>query len=163
MKKILNVQLIRQKKNQTTCGVVSLEMVLAYHGLKKSTENLIDYFDSPRQKIMYGGGMDHPEIAIAAERLGFEAQEYTDLTFKNLVDFIDKDSPIILRYRPFLAPRARHFCVLTGYDTNDKKLFINDPNYMLDKKYWLYDKFKKWWNINGKDKTTNYGVRIRNI
>ena len=154
--KILDAPKIKQRPQY--CGIACLDMALSYFGLEISQEDTAQYFKNYKE-IEKNMGVYTSELVSVAKKLGFKATYWEKLGLEDIIEFIDKNSPIIALGRWLKDPYARHFILIKGYDNKKRQVFVNDPD-DLRKNRFDYDKFKKLWITKGKEGTNRVGIII---
>ena len=157
MKKVLDAPKIKQLPGGY-CGVASLNMIVAYHGLQISQEDLAQYFLEP--DTIEEAGVSRHEIVMAARELGFIAHPYNGLNLEKVIELIDRDLPIIARIKS-KSWGWGHFCVIKGYDDKQPLIYINNPDDLRRNKI-DWQEFKYAWDLSRRKwGTRNYGIVVR--
>jgi ABC-type bacteriocin/lantibiotic exporter with double-glycine peptidase domain len=157
MKEVLAVPKIKQLPGGY-CGVASLEMILAYHGLEIPQLELAEYFDEP--DTIKEQGIWRQEIATAARKLGFLADSYYNMDLEKVIELINQGLPVIARVKSRKRKGLAHFICVKGYDTNESVIYYNDPGDLRRSKY-SYEQFEKIWWLKEGNRTKNYGIVVR--
>src|SRR5258708_287244 len=111
------------------CGPTCLSMIFDFYG-KPATANAI--FSKT------GAGVDSlisvAQLLLAAQAMGFTANYKTELTVKDLTNYLDNSIPVIalvnngsLGSRQDKSDTGGHFLVVVGY--RDDGYFVNDPDF----------------------------------
>lgn len=113
------------------CGVISLAMLLNYHGLEiDSNELLKDAFAS--ECYLGGIGWKHKELARLAERFELQAKNFDWATLEETVAFeqmlqaLQKGPILASIHHTFDPQKGGHLIVVTGLE--DNTVFYNDPD-----------------------------------
>ncbi len=116
--KIPDVPLIAQKENH--CGPASLAMVMQFHGIKKSPDEIAKGLFHEKLK-----GSFFPEMKARARDEGMVVIEVNDMedAFKELTA---GNPVIILQNNGFAFFPRWHFSVLTGFDLKGPDVFLHD-------------------------------------
>ncbi len=116
--KIPDVPIIAQKENH--CGPASLAMVMQFHGIKKSPDELARGLFHEKLK-----GSFFPEMKARARDEGMVVIEVNDLedAFKELTA---GNPVIVLQNNGFAFFPRWHFSVLTGIDLKGPDVFLHD-------------------------------------
>jgi len=79
----LPIELFKQPEG--FCGPTFLRMVLAYYGIEKTKDELVNLMSATREY-----GCDPTDIVSAATRLGFSAQYKDRSSIEEVTSFIDQ-------------------------------------------------------------------------
>jgi len=145
----LKIPYFRQEKN-TTCGVASVRMVLAFHGKQISEFELEEICETSWLGNTCG------EIVLGIKKLGFEAEEIDNVTAKHLLSLLREKYPLIALLDPAVLYGGLegfgHFVVIIGIE--DDKIHYHDPDLDRDLTRDMADFMKAWKKFSFK------GVRI---
>lgn len=145
----LKIPYFRQEKN-TTCGVVCVKMVLAFHGKDISEFELEESCETGWLGNTCG------ELVKGVEKFGFKAEEVDNVTLKYLSSQLEKKYPLIALIDPAILYGGiegfGHFVVITGIE--DDKIYYHDPDLDRDMVRGVSDFIKAW------EKFSFKGVRI---
>ncbi len=99
------------------CGPVSLKMVLAYYGLRKSERELARLAGATRSQ-----GVEAPALEKVARRLGFAARIKDRATLADIKKYLNKGIPVIVDW---FSHDDGHYSVVVGL-TKDT-IYLQDP------------------------------------
>jgi ABC-type bacteriocin/lantibiotic exporter with double-glycine peptidase domain len=133
--KTLPVPYFKQDTN-FTCGPTSMQMVLAYYGVRDSEARLAELLQTTNEKGTYRVKMY--ETAVS---LGFHCYVNNEASFSEIKFLLDLQVPPIVR---FLEPEANddHYGVVVG--ATDDSLKIHDPWNGPEQIYKRQDFLKRW-------------------
>ena len=145
----LTIPYFKQERN-TTCGVASVRMVLAFHGKTISESELADVCDTSWL------GNTPGELVVGIDKLGFNATEIEGITIEYLSQALQDADPIIALIDPAVLYGGiegfGHYVVIIGIE-NDNIIF-HDPDMDSDQVRASFDFFKSWRGFSMK------GIRI---
>ncbi len=142
MQKKIIVPYISQMPDGGYCGVGALNMIVRFYGVKIPQKKLLKYFDN-YEKIKEEGAY-LSEIADAAKKLGFSAKELKGLHLDDLINYIDKNLPIITNCKHPQSVESYHAYVVKGYNDETERIYVNDPA-EINKKFFTFEKFREIW------------------
>jgi predicted double-glycine peptidase len=102
-----------------TCGPTSLQMVLAYHGIRESEAALAKELETDPQNGTY-----HHNMIEGALRRKLHCYVNDNATLPELRYLIDFDAPVIVHFLE-MPEREDHYSVVVGL--SDKHVLLNDP------------------------------------
>lgn len=117
-------------KNKS-CGIVSLGMLLAYHGMPVPLSRLLAE-GLNRDAYLPGIGWKHKELAELASALGGRGENLdwasldSETAFERVKDHLVRYPVLASIHRQFDARNGGHLIVLTGID--DICVYYNDPD-----------------------------------
>ncbi len=121
---MLKLKPYEQTKGYSSCGPVSLKIVLEFFGIKKTEKELIELTDC-RLDI----GTSGKNLLSAAKKLGLKGFIKDKATFKDLKYYVNKKKiPVIIDW--FSATEnsiAGHYSVIASIKNN--KIIIADPEF----------------------------------
>ena len=115
-KRILDIPTIEQLPKH--CGPASLSMILAYWNQPITQEDLAELLGGKEHIIE--NGAQGKRIVELAENLGYHVTKHYITDFEKITETINRGVPI-------LAQLPHHFCVIRGYESEPKLLWVNDP------------------------------------
>lgn len=128
------------KWKERSCAIISLAMILSYHGKEIDVKEAIEKglkikVKDPVDGIVGGHdpkfGWRHDAIVGLAKHYGFDAYRTEDDLLENLLEALVSDEPVIVNiYKNFDPKEGGHLAVLTGYfelSGQIVSLFVNDP------------------------------------
>ncbi|MFH1332793.1 MAG: C39 family peptidase [archaeon] len=140
MEKTLKVPYIKQWPYY--CGPACLEMVLRYHGIEKTQDEIgreispVPYF-----------GYTTSQLKEYAEKQGFQATLTKHSNITELIKNIDAEIPTIILQWLNIEKKQPHFRVAIGHKEN--KITVRDPE--LSPEILLPESLLNYfWDINGK-------------
>lgn len=131
-----------RRQRGADCGPDSLRMVLNYYDKDVKEGEIV------RQLNNRGGhgGVSLGQLAKIASNYNLKAYLMSRLELDILKVFLVKGWPPIVPYNPRV--RRGHAVVLIGYNDIEKRLFVNDPNYVKVRRF-PYHRFLPLWNRHG--------------
>lgn len=114
----LDVPFFKQDTNYT-CGPVSLQMVLAYHGILESELALREELQSHPVT-----GTTHQAMITAVTDRGLHCYVNDNATREELVQYLAQEIPVIVRYVE-QSTSEDHYSVAVG--ASDSEIALNDP------------------------------------
>ena len=162
IKNLILIPLTRQSTD-STCGVAAVQSILAYYGDEIREDNLAKALGSDPKT-----GTDYKRVLEYAKSKGYEATAYTDMTLKQLQEFISKGQPVICALQAWSDKPASysedwddgHYAIVVGYD-NDRIYFM-DPSTLGNYTYIPTAEFlKRWHDIDQRgEKLIHFGMVI---
>ena len=159
---LIRVPLIRQNTG-STCGVASLQSILAYYGQDFRGDKL-----AKALKTTSENGTDYRNIIRVAVNNGYRVQKYNGMTIDELKAFIDVQTPVLLVIQAWPGKpvdwsqdwKDGHYVVAIGYD--DINIYFMDPATVGDYTYIPIDEFLARWHDKDKraKKLMNFGIVI---
>lgn len=102
-----------------TCGPASLQMVLAFHGVRESEEHLAKELESNMED-----GTCHQNMIEAATSRGFHCYVNDNSSLEEISFLLSHDIPLIVHFLE-TSDREDHYSVVVGLSS--KEVIINDP------------------------------------
>jgi len=102
------------------CGPASMQMVLAYYGLKKPQAELAELM-----RATSDDGCDPPDFVRTAEQLGFAAEFKTGYTLQGLEELVKENVPPIVGWHS--PTGGDHYSVVTAFEGD--LMFYADPQF----------------------------------
>lgn len=145
-----------------TCGASALQSILAYYGHDYNEDEL-----ARKLKSNFQQGTAYKRIYDYAQKLGFKAEIYKEMTLVQLKEKIDKKLPVICliqawsehpkNYRDDWADG--HYVVAVGYD--ERNIFFMDPSTLGNYTYIPEGEFlERWHDTDGKEKLKHFGMSV---
>lgn len=135
-----NVCYVQQTRN--FCGPAALTMVLNYWGQKTDQKTVgKSVFDT---SIQATNGAD---MLLYARGKGYSAYSWNS-SMADLKQKLMLGIPVIVLQDSSITDSSGHYRVATGYDDEDKVIYVNDP-YEPNTKEISYDKFATLWERHG--------------
>ena len=109
-----------------SCVPSSLQMVVAYYGVKTTNQEIVDGLHTSSR------GTSMISLMEYAKYLGFKVEDKEKGTINDLAVNIAKGRPVIVRQwlnmDSKLRQGASHARVVIGYDADKQKIYMRDPN-----------------------------------
>jgi predicted double-glycine peptidase len=157
--KILNLPDLIQSTDYD-CGVICTQAILAYYGQDSTEFGLLDLFDIDSES-----GMQEDEIINFFKDNDFNVKA-GKLTKEDLIDYIDKDIPIILLLQAYKddeedykeTDEYGHYVICIGYD--DENIIFEDPA-VFGRTILSFKELEDRWHCEGEKKELeHYGIVI---
>ncbi len=141
------------QETEFTCGIASLQSILARYGMYYRQSALADILHS--QPIL---GTDYKSILYFAELLGLNAKIEEKMSFQDIKDYIDaKIAPILIIQAWRLEDdidysldwKNAHYVVACGYYNNG--IYVMDPNILGNYAFLPYPELTARWHAVDKD------------
>lgn len=145
----LDVKPFQETLHADMCGPASLKIVLDYHGVNKTENELADLTG-----LVPGLGVDDVNIAKAAESLGFKVEIINESSFEEIEKWLKKGVPVIVDW--FTRGRQDyddsdiangHYSVVIGLD--ERSIYLQDPEIGGERKITREDFMKVWFDFKG--------------
>lgn len=147
--KLLDIKPFQETLHAGMCGPASLKMVLGYHGVEKTEEEVAK--ECGRDS---GLGTDDISIKSAAESYGFKVEIQNEASFEDIQFWLDKKVPIIVNW--FTRGRADyddsevpdgHYSVVVGLDKDS--IYLQDPEIGKMRTLARSDFMRVWFDFTG--------------
>ena len=115
---------LRQQTKPHTCLPACVRMVLAFHGLEQTEEELAKTF-----KTIPFLGTQPDNVVSGLERMGYHALWFENGTIERLLELLGANWPVIAFLRAQDLPHGRtglHAVVIVGIENN--QILANDPS-----------------------------------
>jgi predicted double-glycine peptidase len=159
---LIRVPLIRQNTG-FTCGVSSIQSILAYYGQDFRGDKL-----AKALKTTSENGTDYRDIIRVAVNNGYRVQKYNGMTIDELKAFIDLQTPVLLVIQAWPGKpvdwsqdwKDGHYVVAIGYDSIN--IYFMDPATIGNYTYIPMDEFFVRWHDKDQraKKLINFGIVI---
>ncbi len=136
---MLKIKPYEQTAGLSSCGPVSLKMVLEFYGIKESEKKLVKICGSTARR-----GTGAEGFRKAARYFGFKIfiKEFTD--FSDIIFYLKKKIPVIVDW---FSTDEGHYSVAVGLD--QKYIYLADPEFGKIKKM-PKDVFRRvWFDFSG--------------
>ncbi len=131
----LDVPYVEQLPNY--CGPASLEMIYSYYGTDIDQKEIGSGIIGPQ-------GVAADQLAQVSLDMGYDVtKEYCGMN--DLLASLDNGNPVLVRVINNSGTNG-HFMVVTGYDMQEKVIYINDPSSSRNDEMSFQD-FDSIWNI----------------
>lgn len=127
------------QSDDSLCGPASLKMVLDYHGIDVTEEEL-----AVAMNHTYASGCTNEDIARAARAYGMLSMSTEYATFKDLEWSLNKGYPVIIDWFCGDIPDG-HASVVVGLD--DMYIYIQDPLYEEVRTLTREDFYRVWFDF----------------
>jgi len=150
MKRMLSIEPFQETLGSGMCGPASLKIVLAYHGVEKTEQEVASLCGTKKSL-----GTDDKGLKKAAESLGFKVKIKNKSTFSDIERWLDRGVPVIVNW--FTRGRIDyadsvvadgHYSVVAGLD--DTYIYLQDPELGTIRKIDREDFMTVWFDFSGR-------------
>lgn len=161
----IKVPLCRQAKDYT-CGVASMQSVLAYYGLSDMRQDQLE----KALKTNRSGGTKYKNMLAYAQKMGFDASYSTEMTLEQLKSELDNGQPVIVVIQAWTHAnppdyendwKDGHYVVAIGYDSAN--IYFMDPAILGNYAYMTSEEFLIRWHDSDtrRQKLIHFGLTIK--
>lgn len=163
----LNAKLIDfpsgRQANNSTCGAVSVQLVLAYYGINRNEEELSKLLKTTKRH-----GTTPENMVKVFRKFGLDTEEREGMSISDLHGYIRKEIPVVISFQAwdegdqesYNDNQSGHYAIAIGF-TNDSML-LEDPSLLGYRGYLDNKEFMNRWHDksgNGKE-YIRYGIPV---